>query len=80
MAPAGIVPTLDKLEDRHAGLGLGLEFPPVEQLAFQGREEALAERIGALRVEKSVATLDGQPVLGASARCRARPSAKANPI
>ena len=41
MAPAGVVPALDELEDGHAGLGLGLELPPVKQLALEGREEAL---------------------------------------
>ncbi len=42
MAPAGIVPALDELEDGHACCGLGLELPPVEQLAFEGGKEALA--------------------------------------
>ncbi len=45
MAPSRIVPALDELEDRHSGLGLGLELAPVEQLAFERREEALAHRI-----------------------------------
>ena len=45
MAPGGIVPSLDELEDRQAGLGLGLELAPVEQLAFERGEEALAHRI-----------------------------------
>ena len=45
MAPAGIVPALNELEDGHACRGLGLELPPVEQLAFEGGKEALAHRI-----------------------------------
>ena len=45
MAPFRIVPALDELEDGHAGLRLGLELPPIEQLALQGGEEALAHRI-----------------------------------
>ena len=45
MAPSRIVPTPDELEDRHSGLDLGLELAPVEQLAFERREEALAHRI-----------------------------------
>lgn len=42
--PTRIVPAFDKLEDGHAGLGPGLGLAPVEQLAFQGGEEALAPR------------------------------------
>ncbi len=41
MAPAGIVLAFDEPEDRHAGLGLGLELAPIEQFAFQGRGEGL---------------------------------------
>ena len=41
MAPAWIVPALNELEDGHSSLGLGLELAPVEQLAFEGGEEAL---------------------------------------
>jgi hypothetical protein len=44
MAPARIVPALDEPEDGHAGLRLGLELAPVEQLAFEGGEEALDGR------------------------------------
>jgi len=40
-----VVPALDEIEDRHARLGLGLEGSPVEQLAFEGGEEALAHRV-----------------------------------
>lgn len=35
MAPGGIIPALDELEDGHAGLGLGLELAPVERFALQ---------------------------------------------
>ena len=45
MAPAGIVPSLDELEDGHARLGVGPKPTPVEKLAFQRREETLAHRI-----------------------------------
>jgi hypothetical protein len=31
VAPARIAPTLDELEDSHAGLRPGAELPPVEQ-------------------------------------------------
>ena len=45
MPPAWIVPALDELEDRHTGLGLGLELPPFEQLAFKRGEEALTHGV-----------------------------------
>jgi len=45
VASARIVPALDELEDDLAGLRLGAELPPVEQLAFERGEEALAHRI-----------------------------------
>lgn len=45
MPSAGIVPALDEGEDGHAGLGLRAEAPPVEELAFEGGEEALAHGI-----------------------------------
>src|ERR1019366_3106596 len=41
----GVVPALDELEHRHPRLDLGLEAVAREQLAFQGREEALAHRV-----------------------------------
>jgi len=44
VAAAGIVPALDELDDGDARLGLGLERPPVWQLAFECREETLAHR------------------------------------
>ena len=45
MAPSRIVPALDELNDGHSGLGLGLELAPVEQFAFERREEALAHGV-----------------------------------
>jgi len=40
-----VVPTFDEIEHRHAGLDLGLEALAVEQLAFEGGEEALAHGV-----------------------------------
>ena len=45
MSARRIVPTFDELEDGHARLRLGAELAPVEQLAFEGGEEALAHRV-----------------------------------
>lgn len=45
MASTWIVPALDEPEDGHAGLRLGSELSPVEQLAFERGEEALAHRV-----------------------------------
>ena len=45
MTAAGIVPALNELEDRHPGFGLGPEFAPVVEFAFEGGAEALANRI-----------------------------------
>ncbi len=42
VAARRVVPALDGLEDRHAGLRLGAERAPVEQLAFERGIEALA--------------------------------------
>src|SRR5262245_65375180 len=42
MTAAWIVEALDELEHRHPRLGLGLEPTPVEKLALQRGEEALA--------------------------------------
>ena len=36
---------LDEVEHCHAGLDLGLEGDPVEELTFKGGKEALAERV-----------------------------------
>ena len=44
MTPARIVPSLDELEDGHAGFVPGCEPPAVDERAFDGREEALAQR------------------------------------
>lgn len=40
-----IVPALDELEGGQLGFGLRLKAPPVQQLAFEGGEEALALRV-----------------------------------
>ena len=45
MAAMRVVPTLDEIEHRHAGLDLGFETLAVEQLAFEGGEEALAHGV-----------------------------------
>ena len=45
MAAMRVVPTLDEIEHCHAGLELVFETLPVEQLAFEGSEKALAHRI-----------------------------------
>src|SRR5271167_2095714 len=45
MAAMGVVPALDEIEDRHAGLDLGLELAAVKQLALEGGEEALAHGV-----------------------------------
>jgi len=45
VAAVRVVPSLDEIEHRHAGLDLGLEPAAVEQLAFERGEEALAHGI-----------------------------------
>ncbi len=45
MSAARIVPAYDELEAGHASLGLGAEFTPFEQLAFERGEEALAHGV-----------------------------------
>src|SRR5262245_60296623 len=45
MTPMRVVPAFDELEHRDLRLGLVLEAPPLEQLAFQRREEALGDRV-----------------------------------
>jgi hypothetical protein len=40
-----VVEALDEVEDGTPGLGLGAKPPPIEQLALQGGEEALTERV-----------------------------------
>ncbi len=45
VAAMRVVAALDEIEDRHAGLDLGLEALPVEQLAFEGGEEALTHGV-----------------------------------
>ena len=45
MPARGVVPAFDELEAGDAGLGLGLELAAVEQLAFEGGEEALAHGV-----------------------------------
>ena len=42
MTAGRVVPALDELEACHAGLALGRERAPIEQLAFECGEEALA--------------------------------------
>tara|TARA_R110002110_G_scaffold9321_4_gene45976 strand:- start:6707 stop:7249 length:543 start_codon:yes stop_codon:yes gene_type:complete len=41
----GVVPAFDELEAGNAGFGLCLELTPVEKLAFEGGEEALAHGV-----------------------------------
>src|SRR5213593_1048818 len=45
MPPARVVPALDEVEDGEACLGRCREPLPIEQLALERREEALAERV-----------------------------------
>ncbi len=45
VASVRVVPPLDVLEDGEARLDLGREPSPVEELALEGREGALAERV-----------------------------------
>ena len=45
MQADGVVPALDEAETGHLGLGLGGETSSVQQLAFQGGEEALARGV-----------------------------------
>ncbi len=45
MPPARVVPALDELEEREPGRGVRGEAGAGQELAFQGREEALAHRI-----------------------------------
>jgi hypothetical protein len=47
MATARVVEALDEFEHRDPCLGLRLEQAPVEKLAFQCSEEALAHGVGA---------------------------------
>ena len=48
MAPGGIVPSLDELEDGHARLRLGLELAPVEQLTFKCGEDQRLQKYAAI--------------------------------
>ena len=41
----GIVPALEEFEGSDAGLGRGAELTSIDELAFKGREEALAEGV-----------------------------------
>ncbi len=45
MAPGGIVPTLDELEDDHASHGVGLDagLPSADGLGRAGLDDAVAE-------------------------------------
>ena len=45
MSPARIVPALDEVEDRQAGLARGVEPVTIKQLTLKGREEALAQAL-----------------------------------
>jgi len=45
MSASGIVPAFDEVEYGEARVGLGPEAFTIEQLALEGREEALAHRV-----------------------------------
>ena len=45
MTTVWIVPAFDVFEDCHAGLSLGAEYAPVDELAFKGSEETLRHRV-----------------------------------
>src|ERR1700687_6028701 len=45
MAPMRVIPPFNEVEDRHAGLDLGLETTPVKQLAFDRGEKTCADGV-----------------------------------
>src|SRR5436309_15544181 len=45
MTASGIVPAFNEVEDREARVGLRAEVLPIEQLALEGCDEALAQRV-----------------------------------
>ncbi len=45
MAAARVVPAFDEVEDAQARVGVCREAGPIEQLALERREEALAEGV-----------------------------------
>ena len=45
MAPVPVVPAFDELEDRHPRLGVRAEPAPLDELALERGEEALAHRV-----------------------------------
>ena len=52
MTTLRVVPAFDEVEHGTLGFGLGLESPPIEQLAFERREEALGH--GVQRMPKAI--------------------------
>lgn len=53
VAPVGVVPALDEIEDRHLSFGLGEESAPIERLARQCGEETLAHRVVEAVIDRS---------------------------
>src|SRR6202171_1532668 len=45
MAPMGIIPPFNEVEDCHAGLSLGLEAAAVEEFAFEGGKKTFAHGV-----------------------------------
>jgi hypothetical protein len=45
MAAVRVVPALDEVEHGHARLELGLEAPPLQEVALQGGEKTLAQGV-----------------------------------
>jgi hypothetical protein len=59
VAAPRIVPAFNELEDGHTGLRLGAELAPVEQLALERGEEALAQYP---RISRSAAEFTREPI------------------
>ena len=53
MEPDGVVAALDEAEAGHLRFGLGGKAAPVQQLAFEGRKEALAHGIVAAIADRA---------------------------
>ena len=60
----GVVPALDEIEDRDAGLGLGLEAPPAEQL-----HSRVAKKLSHMALSKQSPT---EPIEGRTPACSQR--------
>ena len=61
VAVVRVVPSLDEIEHRHAGLDLGLEPAAVEQLAFERGEETLPHGIVETIIHRAPSTAALRP-------------------